>query len=112
VEDDSTTARVTERILRQHGYWVTTARSAAEALSTKLDECHVVVCDIGLPDGTGFDLMRRIRARRNLPGIALTGFGTDGDIEKSRAAGFATHLTKPIDFARLDAEIQRVATSA
>ena len=111
VEDDPATANVTERLLRQHGYEVATAGTIAEALDTRLDDFQVMVCDIGLPDGNGFDLMRQVKARCDLPSIALTGFGMDHDIERSRKAGFTAHLVKPIDFNKLDDTIQYVAAS-
>ena len=61
----------------------------------------LLVSDIGLPDGSGHDLMRALRQQFNLRGIAFSGFGMEADVQKSLAAGFATHLTKPIDFERL-----------
>jgi CheY-like chemotaxis protein len=53
--------------------------------------------------------MRRIKARRDIPGIALSGFGMDDDIAKSLAAGFVAHLTKPVDFPKLEATIRSMA---
>jgi CheY-like chemotaxis protein len=53
--------------------------------------------------------MRAVTARRGpLPGIALTGYGMEGDVARSREAGFAAHLTKPIDVGQLEAAIGRV----
>jgi CheY-like chemotaxis protein len=54
--------------------------------------------------------MRRIRASaaRPVPGIALSGFGMDEDLRKSREAGFVAHLTKPVDFPKLEAVIRQV----
>lgn len=60
---------------------------------------QTLISDLGLPDGNGFDLVREIRAE--IPGItavALSGFGTDADIQKSMEAGFTRHFTKPISF--------------
>jgi DNA-binding response OmpR family regulator len=73
-------------------------------------EFDLVISDVGLPDGTGWELMRRLRRRQAVPGIALTGFGRDEDVGRTRAAGFAAHLTKPVDFARLEATIRQVAS--
>jgi CheY-like chemotaxis protein len=56
----------------------------------------LVISDVGLPDGTGLELMRRLSSSGPLPGIALSGYGMDFDIEQSKKAGFARHLTKPI----------------
>ncbi len=70
------------------------AEARAQAARLELD---VAVLDLGLPDGSGLELMRRLRARRDLPGIALTGFGRDEDITQCREAGFDAHLVKPAD---------------
>ena len=110
VEDDPMTARIMAKLLRNAGYAVTTANSVAGALAEPLEEIDVIISDLGLPDGNGLDVMRDARARagRDLPGIALTGYGMDEDLRKTREAGFVAHLTKPIDFPRLDAMIQQV----
>ena len=60
-----------------------------------------MISDIALPDGSGLDLMRHLRDTHELSGIALSGFGTQDDLEASKAAGFAVHLTKPVDLDRL-----------
>ena len=104
------TARIMAKLLRQNGYLVTTANNVAGALDVPLEDYDLVVSDIGLPDGTGLDLMRTIRLRHDVPGIALTGFGMEEDVRKSREAGFVAHLTKPLDFARLDVMIRKVFT--
>lgn len=109
VEDDPTTARIMARLLRNNGHDVTTANTLAAALAVSVETIDLVVSDLGLPDGHGLDLMRSIAARGGVPGIALTGFGMEDDIRRSRAAGFVAHLTKPVDFARLNAIILSVA---
>jgi signal transduction histidine kinase/ActR/RegA family two-component response regulator len=110
VEDDEATARVLTRLLRSRGHDVTAARTVAEALkAAQAAEFDLVISDIGLPDGNGLELMRRLRATRPLPGIALSGFGMDDDVRKSREAGFREHLTKPVDFDSLEATLLRVA---
>ena len=54
--------------------------------------------------------MRRVRERQQLlKGIALSGFGMDEDVRRSREAGFAQHLTKPVNFRKLEAVIEQVA---
>ena len=111
VEDEPATIRLMARLLRGLGHRVVAAETLAEA-ARWLDgpePFDLIVSDIGLPDGTGLDLMRRARAARgDLPGIALTGFGTVEDIEQSRQAGFTAHMTKPIDFNQLEALIRQV----
>ena len=64
------------------------------------------------PDGSGLELLWTLRATRSIPAIALSGFGAPADIEQSRSAGFAVHLTKPVDFQRLDESIRQCAAAA
>lgn len=71
-------------------------------------ECDVLVSDISLPDGSGLDLIREVRRGRGVPSIALSGFGTEDDVQRSRAAGFDEHLVKPVDIDQLLAAIARV----
>ncbi len=76
-------------------------------------EFDLLISDLGLPDGSGLDLIRKLRASRMTPiaGIALSGYGMDDDLRSSREAGFLEHLIKPIDFPGLEAAIRRVAAS-
>jgi len=100
-------------LLKRVGHKVTLANSIAAALSAS--ECStfdLVISDIGLPDGSGIDLMRRIRARHAMPAIALSGFGMEADIARSREAGFSEHLTKPVDLDRLEILIRGFAENA
>ena len=72
----------------------------------------VVVSDLGLPDGSGLDLMRQLSAAYGLRGIALSGFGMDSDFEESTAAGFWRHLVKPIDIGTLRATLVEMTNDA
>ncbi len=98
VEDHADTAKLMRRLLMAEGYEVVTAGSVAEALAAA--ERHrpdVLISDLGLPDGSGLNLMAQLIARgQHIPGIALSGYGTPADLEQSRAAGFAEHLVKPL----------------
>ena len=69
----------------------------------------LLLSDIGLPDGSGMDVMRHMAAKFKVAGIALSGFGQDEDLRRSREAGFATHLTKPVNFQTLQSAIRKVA---
>jgi PAS domain S-box-containing protein len=111
VEDEPTTLRLMARLLRGLGHEVETAGTIASGLvAVEGGRFDLIVSDIGLPDGSGLELMRRVVARRGpVPGIALTGYGMEEDIRRSREAGFTAHLTKPIDFAKLEAMIRQVA---
>lgn len=111
VEDHEDTCRVMARLLRHSGYRVTTANTVRQALAElESGEFDLLISDLGLPDGTGWELMRQISGKRPLKGIALSGFGTEDDIRRSREVGFVEHLTKPVDLARLTSVIQRVAS--
>jgi len=61
----------------------------------------VVLSDIGLPDGSGYEVISRAKQKHPVKGVALTGFGTDEDIRLGKEAGFDFHLTKPVDFHEL-----------
>ena len=102
VEDHEDTLRVMDRVLRHHGYRVTAATSLAAAEQAALGAAFdVLVCDLLLPDGSGLDLPRRLGPRCPPRAVAISGYGTDRDLQASRHAGFHAHLTKPVDLATL-----------
>src|SRR5205809_108340 len=107
VEDHEDTNRSLTRLLRRRGHYVQSASTVQSALDlSKKEEFDVLISDLGLPDGSGIDLMQTLNSGRPLLGIALTGFGMEGDIRKSHDAGFKHHLVKPIDLNKLDLLIQ------
>jgi two-component system CheB/CheR fusion protein len=110
VDDHQDTVEILAEILTDHGFSVETASSVKAAQAVDLEHVDVIVSDIGLPDGNGFDLMRDLRTRTNRPAIALTGYGMESDVKASREAGFDLHLTKPVDIARLLGAIQKLAS--
>jgi CheY-like chemotaxis protein len=65
------------------------------------DNIDAVLCDIGLPDGSGYEVAAQARAKGHIKTIALTGFGTEQDVQRSKEAGFDFHLVKPINFQEL-----------
>jgi signal transduction histidine kinase/ActR/RegA family two-component response regulator len=109
VEDHEDTRRVLSRALRRRGFGVTVAEGVESACeqyeNTRPD---LVICDLGLPDGTGWDALRRLREIGPVKAIAMSGFGMDEDIQKSREAGFAAHLTKPVNFPHLEGVLAAV----
>ena len=111
VDDHVDTSKVMARLLSRSGYHVRTAgtlRAAVEAVVS--GPVDVIISDLGLPDGSGHDLMRRLRETHGgVKGIALSGYGTEEDVRKSHDAGFDTHLTKPTDFDRLLDTIRELA---
>ena len=109
VEDHSDTALMLGRLLEASGYKVKTAGNVSEALElVDREPFDVLVSDLGLPDATGFELMRRIGERHTLKGIAISGYGMDEDIRKSLEAGFSEHLVKPVDVLTLERAILRL----
>ena len=111
VEDHADTARVMARLLRAAHHdvlavgTVTAARAAAAA-----GRFDLVITDLGLPDGTGVELFTELREHYGLRGIAVSGFGMEDDVQRCMAAGFAAHVTKPINLDHLDGLIQEVAS--
>jgi PAS domain S-box-containing protein len=111
VEDNPDTLRAISTLLRARGFVVRAAASAAAAFeATAGERFDLVVCDIGLPDGSGLDVMRHIRDSYGLKGIAFSGYGTYEDVRASREAGFEHHLNKPVNFGVLVDLIRRTAS--
>lgn len=105
VEDHRDTRLSMEMLLRRQNHSVSAASTAQEALDLAAREkFDVVLSDLGLPDMSGIELMRLLRDRFGLRGVALTGFGMEEDVVRSREAGFSHHITKPL---RLD-QLRRV----
>jgi len=109
VDDHHDTCIGMKRMLERRGYEITIAHSADQAVEkVRTQDFDLLISDIGLPDRSGYDLMREVRLKKELPGIALSGFGTEQDVSQARAAGFSEHLTKPINFERLERTIQNL----
>lgn len=103
VEDHEDSAEVMKRLLSEKGYLVETCATVAEAIKLSRERSfHLLLSDIGLPDGTGIDLIRQVRQHSTIPAIALTGFGSDQDIVRYKEAGFDAHITKPVNFQKLE----------
>jgi len=102
VEDHADTADALAALLEGLGHRITVAGTVAEGLAaaqaaaTADRSIDLVISDLGLPDGSGLDLMRELARLYELKGIALSGYGMEEDVRKSREAGFARHLTKPV----------------
>lgn len=111
VEDHPDTERVLAALLRRAGFTVVTASNVTKAVATAREQMFdVLVSDLGLPDGTGYDVMRSVHDILGIPGVAMSGYGMEEDIRRSREAGFSEHLVKPIDVPELIATIRRVAS--
>jgi PAS domain S-box-containing protein len=113
IEDHADTAQAMADLLGLIGHEVRVAGSVAAALALAAAAgdggIDLVVSDLGLPDGSGHDLMRELAGRYGWKGIALSGYGMEDDVRRSRDAGFARHLTKPVDLETLKAAIRQVA---
>jgi signal transduction histidine kinase len=110
VDDHVDSARVLQKLLRADGHEVETATSLAGARRRLIETAvDLLISDVGLPDGNGLDLMRAVPGEAPMKGIALSGYGSDDDVRRSLAAGFATHLTKPVPISRLRQAIAEVA---
>src|SRR5271166_2477045 len=104
IEDHYSTRVALTNLLVRRGFEVVSAGSASEAREVALDDDFgVVISDFNLPDGDGCALFKELRASRpELSGIALSGYGAYEDFERSIEAGFARHLTKPVDMTALE----------
>lgn len=113
VEDhEPTRAALSQLLIRRH-YQVTAVGSAGEARAAAAERpFDLLISDIGLPDGSGYDLMAALSEAGPVKGIALTGYGMERDISRSQEAGFKTHLTKPIRMELLERAISETLFAA
>jgi hypothetical protein len=109
VDDHADTCAALEKLLARRGHRVVARQDVGSALeAVSRNEFDLLISDVGLPDGSGMDLMTCLKTRGMLRGIAISGFGTNGDRERSLKAGFAAHLTKPVNFEQLERTIEEV----
>jgi PAS domain S-box-containing protein len=110
VEDHRDTRRTLSRLLSHFGHEVLTAEDICSALrAISAGKIDLLLCDIGLPDGSGYELIAQIRRKRPIKAVAMTGFGTDEDVRRSKEAGFDFHLVKPVDLHELQTVLGRLA---
>jgi signal transduction histidine kinase/CheY-like chemotaxis protein len=108
VDDHHDTCVALEKLLARRGHLVAVTHDVRSAMEAAVrNKFDLLISDIALPDGTGMDLMMQIRAIGNVPGIAISGFGNNGDVERSLKAGFSDHLIKPIKLDILEAAMER-----
>lgn len=110
VENHADTLKWLSLYLEQLGHNVQSARTLKDALAVipKAD-CDVLISDIGLPDGDGWDLLRRLSLPHPIYAIAMSGFGMSADRVKSEAAGYRHHMLKPFPPEQLDAMLAEAA---
>jgi CheY-like chemotaxis protein len=109
VDDHEDTLEFMSRLLRRFGHKVVTASTCGKALSLgRQGEFDLLIADIGLSDGSGYELLSALQAVSPIKGIVLSGYGMKADVDRSIAAGFSAHLIKPSDVSILTATIDRV----
>src|SRR5436305_7618087 len=112
VDDHQDTCAALEKLLVRRGHLVAAThnvRSAMEAAAR--NRFDLLISDLALPDGSGIDLMTQLQAISKMPGIAISGFGNNRDIEKSLEAGFCEHLIKPVKLEKLEAAMERAVAA-
>ena len=110
VEDHNDTLQALSRLLSHFGHEISLADTAQAALNTiDSKEFDVVLCDIALPDGNGYDVVAQAKRKRPVKAVALTGFSASEDIKRGKEAGFDFHLAKPVDFHELRAVLGQIA---
>jgi PAS domain S-box-containing protein len=113
VEDHSDTASALAQLLREEGHTVAVAASMVEAINLfRQRPFEIMITDLGLPDGSGHELLGRLREIRPVGGIVLSGYGMDADVARSREAGFAEHLTKPVNIGKLLRALDEAAAAS
>jgi len=110
IENHQDTLDAIKMFLEAQGHTVEVALDMKSALSqapaTKFD---VLISDIGLPDGDGWELVKKLREQiPGLKAIAMSGYGMRADLERSKASGFGAHLIKPFGPMELDAALKKV----
>jgi CheY-like chemotaxis protein len=110
VEDHTDTLEALSRLLTRFGHEISVADRAENALNMiDSKQFDVVLCDILLPDGSGYDVVAHAKRKGPVTAVALSGFAATEDIERGRKAGFDFHLAKPVDFHELRSVLGQVA---
>ena len=111
VENHRDTLEAMQMYLELRGHTVQSARTmqfALDALATA--DCDVLISDIGLPDGDGWELLRRAQFPRPVYAVAMSGFGQGADHVRSKEAGYRHHLLKPFNPAELNVILEEAAS--
>ena len=109
VEDHGDTRHALSRLLTHFGHQTAVASNRESALAMMESQIFdLVLCDIGLPDGSGHEVISQARQKWPIKAVAITGFGTDEDVRRSKKAGFDFHLVKPLDVDELQDVLDQV----
>ena len=113
VEDNRDAGETLCELLTALGHRAKLVEDGPSALAAIQDQGYdVVLCDLGLPGMTGYDVARAVRAdlaMESLPLVALTGYGQPEDLQRSATAGFDRHLTKPVTVKSLTAVLRALS---
>ena len=110
VENHADTRDVLVSLLEGLGHTVVVAESMRNALRAAPEaRCDVLISDIGLPDGDGWELLGQLNLPRPMYAIAMSGYGMTADRTRSKAAGFRHHLVKPMGIEQLEGILKEVA---
>jgi hypothetical protein len=109
VEDHRDTRHALSRLLTHFGHHMSVADNTQRALQMMASQrFDLVLCDIGLPDGSGYDVISKAKQEGPIKAVAITGFGTEEDIRRSKEAGFDFHLIKPVDLQELQSVLEQI----
>ena len=113
VEDHEDTRAILQRLMTRWGHKITTAASVAQAVDAIAGgDCDLLLSDVGLPDGSGYDVIAALRKKSDVPAVAMSGYGMEADLARTHAAGFAEHIVKPISSERLRELLARFSAAA
>ncbi|HEY8749278.1 MAG TPA: response regulator [Tepidisphaeraceae bacterium] len=111
-EDDVDTLKLMALLLERHGYDVRAANTFQQAQKfAETGQCELLISDVGLAQDSGFELMRDLKSRYGLKGIAVTGHAEPHDIREAEAAGFDRFLAKPISVDQLLKTVEELSGS-
>ncbi|HKO68138.1 MAG TPA: response regulator [Burkholderiaceae bacterium] len=110
VENHADTREFLTFMLEELGHQVVVAETMTRALrEVPVANCDVLISDIGLPDGDGWELLARLHLPRPIFAIAMSGFGMASDRNRSKAAGYRHHLVKPMGLEHLESILKEAA---
>lgn len=114
IEDNADAAAMLASLLEVEGHLVKVAHDGATGIRIARELCpDIVLCDLGLPDMSGYDVARELAADESLRSallVALSGYAAPEDVARARAAGFDRHLAKPVTLDRLRSVLEAVRT--
>ncbi len=108
VEDNETIAKALKYALEQENYKVTCAENVKETLQSLKEEIALIILDVSLPDGNGFELYEKNIKKLNIPTIFLTAKDEENDIIKGLELGAEDYITKPFSAKELMVRMKKI----